>query len=213
MIMTRMQAMKNIQHYAFPAVFSLLFCLAACAPVKTLDVWQDQAYAQPIRKLLVIAVAQSDIIRKQFENVLANQLEKRGVEAIPSHKVLPQPSKELDREAVVAKVKELGVGHVLVARSIKQTEITNHQMGGPFFAATALYSDGWYTYYVGSVVYTEKEYDTDYFTVATNLFALGNKRPVWSLLSQVKVEGSRQGAVNAFVPIVVQELEKGHLVQ
>jgi len=187
--------------------------LAACAPVKTLDVWQDQAYNQPMKKVLVIAVAQSDIIRNQFENVLSIQLAKRQVEAIPSHKVLPQSSAQLDRETVVAKVKELGVGHVLVARSIKKSEITNHQLGGPFFAATAIYNDGWYSYYTGSVVYPEREYDTDYFTVATNLFAIGNNKPVWSLLSQVRVEGSRQGAVTEFVPVIVKHLEESHLVE
>jgi hypothetical protein len=205
--------MQTLQRYTFPVVFLLMAFLAACAPVKTLDTWQDQAYNQPIKKVLVIAVAQSGIIRNQFENVLSNQLAKRGVEAIPSYKVLPQSTAQLDRETVVAKVKELGVGHVLVARSIKKSEITNYQQGGMFFAASAIYSDGWYTYYTGSMVYPMKEYDTDYFTVATNLFALGSKQPVWSMLSQIKVEGSRQGAVNDFVPVIVKQLEESQLLK
>lgn len=205
--------MQTLRRYTLPVTLLFISFLAACAPVKTLDVWQDQAYNQPMKKVLVIAVAQSDIIRNQFENVLSIQLAKRQVEAIPSHKVLPQSSAQLDRETVVAKVKELGVGHVLVARSIKKSEITNHQLGGPFFAATAIYNDGWYSYYTGSVVYPEREYDTDYFTVATNLFAIGNNKPVWSLLSQVRVEGSRQGAVTEFVPVIVKHLEESHLVE
>jgi hypothetical protein len=153
------------------------------------------------------------VIRNQFENILANKLTARGIEAIPSYKVLPQSTDQLDRETVVAKVKELGVGHVLVARSIKKSEITNHQQGGMFFAPSAMYSDGWYTYYTGSMVYAKKEYDTDYFTVAINLFALGNNKPVWSLLSQVRVEGSRQGAVTEFVPVIVKHLEESHLIK
>ncbi len=205
--------MQTLRRSTLPVTLLFISFLAACAPVKTLDVWQDQAYNQPMKKVLVIAVAQSDIIRNQFENVLSIQLARRQVEAIPSHKVLPQSSAQLDRETVVAKVKELGVGHVLVARSIKKSEITNHQLGGPFFAATAIYNDGWYSYYTGSVVYPEREYDTDYFTVATNLFAIGNKKPVWSLLSQVRVEGSRQGAVTEFVPVIVKHLEESHLVE
>lgn len=204
--------MQIFRRYFIVVFFLSLLGLSACAPVKTLDVWQDPTYQQPIRKLLVIAVTQNDIIRKQFENVLASQLKKKGVEVVPSYQVLPQSSKGLTREVVLARVKELGVSHVLVARSIKQSEITNYQLGGPFFATTAMYSDGWYTYYTGSIVYPEREYDTEYFTVATHLFALGNKRPVWTLLSQIRVEGSRQGAVTAFIPVLVQELEKSHLV-
>ncbi len=205
--------MKALPRYGSLLGLLLIALTAACAPVKTLDVWQDQAYKQPIKKVLVIAVAQSDIIRNQFENVLSNQLAKRGVEVIPSHKVLPQSTEQLDRETVVAKVKELGVGHVLVARSIKKSEVTNYQQGGMFFAPSAIYSDGWYTYYTGSMVYPMKEYDTDYFTVATNLFALGSKQPVWSMLSQIKVEGSRQGAVNDFVPVIVKQLEESLLLK
>lgn len=50
-------------------------------------------------------------------------------------------------------------------------------------------------------------------SVATNLFALGSKKPGWSLLSQVKVEGSRQGAVTEFVPVIVKHLEESQLVE
>jgi hypothetical protein len=205
--------MKTLRPCVFLLGLLLMALSAACAPVKTLDVWQDQAYNQPLKKVLVIAVAQSDVIRKQFENVLSLQLAKRGVEAIPSHQVLPQSSAQLDRKAVVAKVEDLGVGHVLVARSIKQSEITNYQLGGPYFAATGIYNDGWYSFYVGSVVYPMKEYDTDYFTVATKLFAVGYNQPVWSMLSQVRVEGSRQGAVNEFVPFIVKQLEEDRLLR
>lgn len=204
--------MQNQTHYTLPFMLLIMFFIVACAPVKTLDVWKDQTYDRSLQKVLVIAVAQNDIIRNQFENVLALRLAKKGVEAIASHKVLPQSPTQLDRETVVAKVKALGIDHVLVARSIKKTEITNHQLGGPFFAPTAMYNDGWYTYYAGSVIYTEREYDTDYFTLATNLFAVGHNKPIWTFLSQVKVEGSRQGAVNEFIPVLVKHLEESQLI-
>lgn len=204
--------MRNLLCYALP-ILLITIIMTSCAPIKTLDVWQDPAHDQPLQKVLLIAVAQNDIIRRQFENVLALQLAKKGVEGIASHKVLPQAVADLDRETVIAKVEELGVQHVLVARSIKKTEITNHQMGGPFFAPTALYNDGWYTYYAGSVIYPEREYDTDYFTLATNLFVLGKNKPVWSYLSQVKVEGSRQGAVTEFIPVLVEQLQRSHLLR
>jgi len=188
-------------------------CIAtACAPVKTLNVWKDERYSQPLHKVLVIAVTKQDYIRNQFENVLSNQLNARGIEAIPSYKVLPQPGAKLDRDTVVAKIQEMGIENVLVARPISKKEITNHTPGGAFFAPTAVYNDGWYTYYTGLLVYPERAYDTDYFTVSTNLFRLGNQKPVWSYLAQVKVTDSRQAAVNKFVPLIVQELDKSKLL-
>ena len=205
--------MNSLQLYRLFISFLLLSLMAACAPVKTLQVWKDDAYNQRLKKVLVIAVADQGYIRNQFENVLSNQLHSRGVEAIPSYKVLPQSGPELDRDAVLEKVRALGVENVLVARSIKKESIVNHQPGGAFFAPTASYSDGWYTYYVGSVVYTEREYDTDFYTISTNLFDVNSKKPVWSYLSQVKVSGSNQGAVNLFIPEIVEHLEKNNFVE
>jgi hypothetical protein len=189
----------------------LFVVLAACAPIKTLDVWKDEAYTRPMKKVLVIALAQQDIIRNQFENVLSNQLAKQGVEAIPSHKVLPHSKEKPDREVVLAKVRELGVDNVLVARSISQKEITNHQYGGVILGGAAVYSDGgWYGYSYGYSY--NREYDTDYFTVSTRLFDVDSEKPVWAYLSQVKVEGSKQGAVNVFVPALVKQLESSNLL-
>jgi hypothetical protein len=197
----------------FCACFALLLVTltASCAPIKNLDVWKEETYAKPLKKVLVIVLAQEKSVREQFENVLANQLSDRGVEVFRGYKVLPDLATKPDRETVVAKVRELGVDSVLVARSISKKEITNHQYGGVFLGGSAVYSNGgWYGYSYG---YTyDKQYDTDYFTISTKLYDVGTEKPVWSYIAQVKVEGSRQGAVNLFVPAVVEQLEASKLV-
>jgi hypothetical protein len=198
----------------FGALLCLLFVMltAACAPVKTLEVWKDEADTQPLKKVLIIALAQQDNIRKQFENVLVGQLAKRGVEAIPSYKVLPPSETKPDREVVLAIVKELGIDNVLVARSISKKEITNHQYGGVVVGGTAVYSDGgWYGYSYGYSY--DKQYDTDYFTVSTKLYAVSSQKPTWSYISQVKVDGARQGAINLLIPAIVEQLELSQLIK
>lgn len=194
-------------------VAALLFQLSfttACAPVKNLEVWQDDAYSQPLKKTLVIAMSRQGYIRDQIENVLVNQLKTKGVDAIPSYKTLPQQGDKIDRDSVVAKVKELGVENVLVVRPISKDEITNHQYGGVILGGQAVYNNGWYGYSYG---YTyDREYDTDIFTVSTKLYDVTSQKPVWSYLAQVKVTDSRQDTVNKFVPLIVQELEKAKLL-
>ena len=197
------------------ASLMVLFCmtlLTACSTVKSVHVWKDDAYNAKLGKVLVIAMAKQDYIRKQFENVLANQLKDRGVEVVTSFSVLPQPVDTLDRQIVLDEVKKLGVSNVLVTHSIAHDDITNYQAGGLYFAPTATYLDGWYSFAVGTVRYRDLEYDTSYLTVATNLFAVGNKKPVWSNLADVKVEDSRQDAVNKFVPLLVKEMELSNLL-
>lgn len=195
----------------FKAGFLLvLLCMAlltACSTIKSVEVWKADTYNQKMGKVLVLAVAEQDYIRKQFENVLANQLRDRGIEVITSYSVLPEPISKLNKEMVIDKVDKLGVDNVLVTSAISKKEITNYQAGGFYFAPSAVYLDGWYSYAVGTVRFQEMAYDNTYLNVVTNLFALGNKSPVWSNLTEVKVEDSRQDAVNKFIPIVVEQLE------
>jgi hypothetical protein len=195
------------------ACFALLLVTltASCAPIKSLDVWKEEAYTQSPQKVLVIARAQETSVREQFENVIANQLADRGVEVIRSYKVLPDSATKPDRETVVAKVRQLGVDSVLVARSISKKEITNHQYGGVVLGGSAVYTGGsWYGYSYGRTY--DKQYDTDYFTISTKLYDVSTEKPVWSHIVQVKVSGSRQGAVNELVPAIVEQLEGSEIV-
>ena len=200
-----------------PKLFRLFLCLllitvaAACSPIKKLEVWKEETYSTHPQKMLLIAIAKRDRTRRQAENVLANQLVKRGLEAIPSYKVLPQEEK-LDRQAVEAKVRELGFDSVLVARSISQKEITNHQYGGVILGGTAVYSNGgWYGYGYG---YTyNREYDSDYFIISNKLYDVDSERPAWSYLVQIKVDGSRERAINQLIPTIVKQLEASDIIQ
>ncbi len=200
-----------------PKLFRLLLCLllltvaVACSPIKKLEVWKEESYTTSPKKMLLIAIAKRDRTRRQAENVLANQLVKRGLEAIPSYKVLPQEEK-LDRQAVEAKVRELGFDSVLVARSIGQREITNHQYGGVVLGGEAVYSNGgWHGYAYGYSY--DREYDSDYFIISTKLYDVDSEMPAWSYLAQIKVEGSRERAINQLIPTIVEQLEASEIIQ
>ena len=183
----------------------LVAVMTACAPIKQLEIWKDEAYTGHPQKILLIAMAKRDNIRRQSENVLANQLVKKGIEAVPSYKILPQSAEKLDRQSVEAKVKELGFDSVLVAHSISQKEITNHQYGGVILGGQAVYSGGgWHGYAYGFSY--NREYDSDYFIVATKLFDVDSEKPAWSYLAQVKVDGSKEKAVNQLIPTIVEQL-------
>jgi len=200
-----------------PNLLKLFLCLllvtvaAACSPIKKLEVWKEETYSTHPQKMLLIAIAKRDSTRRQAENVLANQLVKRGLEAIPSYKVLPQKEK-LDRQAVEAKVRELGFDSVLVARSISQKEITNHQYGGVILGGEAVYSNGgWHGYAYGYSY--NREYDSDYFIISNKLYDVDSERPAWSYLVQIKVDGSRERAINQLIPTIVKQLEASDIIQ
>ena len=207
--------MNNVKNFKlFGSFLCLLFITlsSACAPVKSLDVWKEEAHTQPLQKVLIIGLAKRENIRNQFENVLSNQLEKEGVEAIASHKVLPKSEEKPDREVVLAKVRELGISNVMVARSINKKEITNHQYGGVVLGGVAVYSDGgWYGYGYGYSY--DREYDTDSFTISTRLYDVDSQQPFWSYISQVKITGTGDGSINLLIPNIVEELQKSQLIK
>ena len=204
---------KRFRCYGVLVTLLLLLLVAGCSPVKTIHVWKDTTYTNKLHTILIIAVVEQDYMRKQFENSITLKLNALGIAAIPSYKVLPQHGTEVSKEEVIEKVKQLGVDTVLVTRSIMKDSIVNYQPGGAYFATTGMYYDGWYTVFVGNVVFPVKEYDIDYFTIATTLFDVQRKTPVWSDLSRVKVSGSRQAAINKFVPVLVKKLEESQLLE
>jgi len=204
---------KEFKHCKIIISLLLLTLLAACSPIKTIQEWKDPTYTDKLHTILIIAVIEQDYMRDQFENFLTLKLNAMGLAAIPSYKVLPQHGTEISREEVVEKVKQLGVDTVLVVRSILKDSIVNYQPGGAYFAVTGVYSDGWYTVYTGSAVFPVREYDIDYFTIATTLFDVQRKKPIWSDLSRIKVSGSRQAAINQFVPALVKKLDESQLLE
>ena len=205
--------MRKFKHYKIVISLLLLTLLTACSPIKTIHEWKDPTYTDKLHTILIIAVIEQNYMRDQFENFLTLKLNAMGLAAIPSYKVLPQPGTEISREEVVEKVKQLGVDTVLVVRSILKDSIVNYQPGGAYFAVTGVYSDGWYTVYVGNAVFPVREYDIDYFTIATTLFDVQRKKPIWSDLSRIKVSGSRQAAINKFVPSLVKKLDESQLLE
>lgn len=205
--------MKKIHQYGIVISLLLLLLVAGCSPIKTINEWKDTTYTKKLHTVLIIAVVEQGYMREQFENYLNLELNALGIASIPSYKVLPQRGTEISREEVIEKVEQLDVDTVLVIRSIMKDSMTNYQPGGAYFATTGMYSDGWYTVYVGSVVFPVREYDIDYFTIATTLFDVQRHKPVWSDLSRVKVSGSRQAAINKFVPVIVKKLNESQLLE
>lgn len=205
--------MKSSLRHSFFISLLLTAFTASCATTKTLHVWKDEGYNQRLRKVLVIAVSEVDFMRNHFENVLAENLASRGVQALAGNKVLPQSAK-LDREAIVAKVRELGIGSVLVARPVNKEEVSKLYPGGSF-VVPADYYHGWYGFYSDSMAFVSvpgRAYDAEYFTLVTNVYDVSSEKLIWTYLAQVKVEGSRQGAVNPFIAKIMKQLEASKLI-
>jgi hypothetical protein len=208
-----MDFMRIFVKFALFITLMLMALTISCSSIKTVSVWKDEGHNQRLRKVLVIAVAEQDFMRNHFENMLAQSLASRGIEATPSNKVFPQ-SQKLERSSIEAKVRELGIGSVLVARVVSKDEESRIYSGGVYLVPTDYYS-GWYGFYSGSFAFVPvpgSAYDAEFFTMVTNIYDVSSEKLVWSYFSKVKVENSRQGAINPFIDALMKQLDGSKLL-
>ena len=110
-----------------PLFALLLFAAFGCASTTVTGVWTDENYKQtPIQTMMVIGVAKNPRNRNIFESAMVAELEKYGVKAIPSTKVLGD--QEINKETVAAAAEKSGVQTVLVTRLVA---IKNEQVYHP----------------------------------------------------------------------------------
>ena len=198
----------------FLAGLMVMLLLTSCASTKTLHVWKDEGQKKKLGKTMVIAIAELDYMRNHFENVLAWRLGDRGIEAVASNQVIPQLGAKPDREAVAAKVREMGFENVMVARAVSKDEYSSLVPGGVYLVPTSYYTD-WNSFYYDSfttVVVPGASYDAEFFTMVTNAYDVRSDKLVWSYLARVKVETSREGAVNPFIETIIKQLESSNLL-
>ena len=206
--------MRNSLKCSFFVTLTLVAAATSCASVKTMNLWKDEGYNQRLQKVLVISAAEPDFMQRHFEDVLSDRLASRGVEAVPANKVFSQPGKELDQAAIAAKVRELGIESVLVARAISKEETAQLLHQGGYVVPVSYYA-GWYNFYSGSsllVPAAGSAYDTEFFTIVANIYEVGSEKLIWSSISKVKVETSLQGAINPFIDALMKQLEKSKLL-
>jgi hypothetical protein len=195
--------------YVFFIAIVLMAVTASCATMETVNVWKDDN-ARRLGNVLVLAVSEPDFMQRHFENVISEQLASRGIEAVPANKVFSQSGSKLEREAVLAKVKELGIKNVLVVRAVSREEASRLYQGGVYRIPAGHYG-GWYGFYSRGYV-PGSAYDAEFFTVVTNIYEVSSEKLIWSSLTRVKVEDSRQAAINPLIDLLMKQLEESKII-
>lgn len=106
-----------------------------CQTNEITSVWQaPDIPAGGFDSVMVIGFARTEDLRKYFESNFARDLSEVGVKGIASASVLPQPSKQLNRETVQGWVREHGVQAVLTTRLIDMASQTRNAGVGNLFS-------------------------------------------------------------------------------
>ncbi len=166
------------------------------ASVSMVASWKDRTVpARSYRDILVVGITQKQQMRQVFEEVLAAELRKKGVAAIPSYTLTGVTEKQ-SREALEKAVQAAGADAVLTTRVVARQRETVTSVGyvmtdrgytNPSFSGSQVMPVELYTFYGAGVVsyatFDMKSVEVTTAataTVETNLFDVATKRLVWS---------------------------------
>ncbi len=165
--------MKNI----FASIL-LVSLLASCSTVKVKS-WADPQFAgRKAGKTMVLGIAESDSVSRQYEALFVERLTELGVEADSLH-ALVQKTDPVSEEDLVAALQEQGYDSIIVTRKLSETERTELVTTG----YRPDYADDYYGYYSFGYALT---YDTAYvqnymeFMLEINLYDVKTKKLVWT---------------------------------
>jgi hypothetical protein len=202
-------------------IFSLLAVLAVSSgkSVKMITSWFNPIYkGQTFHKILVIGVAQNLEVRADFEDEMAAQIARPGIETIPGNHILlrPDPNVKLDLDYLRGQVRDNQIDAVVVSRLLKVDKKVTYVPSSTYVAPYPYY----YSFYgyLGAVY--PLVYDPGYtredttVSVETNVYATSKPEGdlVWNGLSKSFNPKSAKKVADGLVKELPKQMETDGLL-
>lgn len=201
--------MKLLLKTFVAATLGCLFIqMCGCASTSMVNVWSDPSFqAQPLGKMLIIAVSNDATKRRIWEDAFAGELAKHAVATTASYSLFPQDTP--DTTQVVAAVKANGFDGILVILRLPSEMNMKYIEGYTTTERHLRYSSYWQRYVT---YYRETEYPgyVDAQTVdirAIDVTTTGDDgRLVWSATSRTPEPGSVLDVQREIAGLVISDL-------
>ncbi len=191
--------------------------LAGCAtgPVTTLETtWvTPELPKQPFSKLLIISLAHEDFVQVAFQDQMAAELKKRGMNAVASKgyftSYAPNPEEEKARFRRI--ISDSGADFVLFARVTGTDAKSRDDRFMTFGDATGIYTA--YDRYV-SVGRSQSDYSRKAIFSDVSIFNVQTEKPIWSARIRTDNPTTTSGARYApeYVDVIVRAMKKDDLL-
>jgi hypothetical protein len=201
--------------------FLLLVVLAATSAksVKMITSWFNSNYqGQTFHKILVIGVAQNLEVRADFEDAMAAQIARPGIETIPGNHILlrPDANTKLDLDYLRGQIRDNHIDAVVVSRLLKidkkVTVVPSSTYVAPFPYYYSFYG------YLGAVypVIYEPGYTREDTSVVVETNVYATSKPdgdlVWNGVSKSFNPKSAKKVADGLVKEVPKQMEKDGLL-
>jgi len=193
--------------------------LAGCSSTRIVTSWHDESVPSgTIKKPLVLALANKQVIRARLEDELVRALRASGVDAMQSYRVFPDLNAATP-ETIKDRLPELDRDSVLVTRL---TDVKTETVNVP--AQTTVYPGGGYavpahydrfgSYYAHSysvVSSPASSYEFKIYALETNLYDARNEKLVWTAATETDDTTSVDSAISDIVKVVMENIKQSRL--
>jgi uncharacterized protein YceK len=184
--------------------------LAGCSTVK-IHSWADpEIESRKIGKTMVLGVAESDSLCREYEILFVDSLTEVGVDAHSFHALL-QKADPVTEEVFAAALQENGYDSIIVTRKLSEVD---RQQAVPVGYYPSYYGN-YYGYYSHAF---SLSYDTAYvqsfmeFELETNLYDVKTKKLVWTGRCTVYDDRTDRTNMKGVIKGIIKDLgEKGLL--
>jgi len=196
------------------SVFLLLLATSSAATSVT-GTWKDSNYNQPIKKVLIVALAKSESTRRIFENKLSEDLIKAGKDAVASVKYF-EDSKKINKESLAPVIKKGNFDQLIIVsvasvdkekRFVGSTYSASHNnMYGQYGSARA--RAGFGNDFGGGGNYVENTI----VTLEINMYDTKNEKLIWAITTETFEPGNINKEVKGLSKKIIKSLKKGKLL-
>jgi hypothetical protein len=184
---------------------------ASCASIKV-ESWKDpEVTDRPIGKTMVLALSQSDSLRRQYESMFTTDLRKHGIEAHALHGMMPDLEK-VDEEMLATLLEENGFDSILVTRLMSEDQKSGMGAASRFPTYYASYWGDSATVYVASSSGYQAEIYQE-FRLETNLYDVQTRKLIWSGRSVVYDDRSDQDNMRGIISAAIYDLKDNGLLR
>ena len=216
---------KTVRFALSAALLGAAALLTGCAsrPETTLEVTWAAPQLPPAKsfdKLLIITVAPSEFVQEAFQNQIAAELKKKGVNAVASGRYFTRYT-DAERTRFMKSIADSGADHILLAR-VAEVSTKTYEGGStiigpggvPYGDAVGVQGAYARAFYPGAVVSVGAGGVTKTVTSEASIFAAKGEKLIWSARIRTTNAQSETGAEYApeYVGVVLEAMKKDKLL-
>ena len=186
----------------FTALALVALLLGGCATTRPVHEWRSDGFSGTIDSVLVIGAFKRSTQRRVYEDLFAETLASRGVEATPGY-TLMTTELEISQETIEAAIRGRDMDAVLVTRLLGVDEVETYEP-----PTTRVYYRNYHSYYRHALTEVSPGYYRRYkvLTIETTLYDSASGELVWSMQSEAVEPSTPRPVIEDQINLTIERL-------